>query len=67
MLAHKVDKEPITPEIIKSVMDRDATQQATLADKVFVLCWDSLDFFHYNELAKIKECDVQVLKTTLKY
>ena len=33
MLAHKVDKkEPITPEILKSLVDRYATEQATLAD-----------------------------------
>ena len=32
ILAHKANKEPITLEILKTLVDKYATEQATLAD-----------------------------------
>ena len=61
ILAHKVNKkEPITPEILKSLVDKYAIEQATLADiRTLTICLLGFaGFFRYNELAKIRECDV---------
>ena len=65
ILAHKVNKkEPITPEILKSLVDKYATEQATLADiRTLTICLLGFaGFFRYNELAKIRECDVYFFK-----
>ena len=69
MLAHRVNKkEPITPEILRSLVDRYATEQATLADiRTLTICLLGFaGFFRYSELAKIKECDLQFFEDHLE-
>ena len=69
ILAHKVDKkEPITPEILRSLVDKYATEQATLADiRTLTFCLVGFaGFFRYNELARIKECDIQFFEEHLE-
>ena len=69
MLAHKVNKkEPITPEILRSLVDRYATEQATLADiRTLTICLlGFVGFFRYNELANIRECDLQFFEDHLE-
>ena len=69
MLAHRVNKkEPITPEILRSLVDRYATEQATLADiRTLTICLlGFVGFFRYSELAKIKECDLQFFEDHLE-
>ena len=69
MLSHRVNKkEPITPEILRSLVDRYATEQATLADiRTLTICLLGFaGFFRYSELAKIKECDLQFFEDHLE-
>ena len=61
ILAHKVDKnEPITPEILRALVDKYAKEDATLANiRTLTICLLGFaGFFRYNELAKLKECDI---------
>ena len=69
IFAHKADKkEPITPEILRSLVDKYAITHATLADiRTLIICLLGFaGFFRYNELAKIKECDLQFFKEYLE-
>ena len=69
ILAHKTDKkEPITPEILKALVDKYATTHATLSDiRTLTICLLGFaGFFRYNELAKIKECDLRFFKENLE-
>ena len=63
-LAHKTNKKLITPEILKSSVDKCATTHATLAHiRTLTICLLGFaGFFRYNELAKIKECHLQFFK-----
>ena len=56
ILAHKIDKkEPITPEILKALVDKYTTTHAMLSDiRTLTICLlGSAGFFRYNKLAKI--------------
>ena len=62
ILAHKANKkEPITAEILKALVDKYATEQATLADiRTLTICLlGYAGFFRYSEIAKMRECDMR--------
>ena len=61
ILAHKVvKKEPITPEILKSLVEKFATVDASLSDvRTLTICMLGFaGFLRYSELANLKESDV---------
>lgn len=62
MLAHKVaKKEPITPEILKVLVERFAQEGARLSDiRTLTICLLGFaGFFRYSEMAKLRECDIK--------
>ena len=61
ILAHRVQKkEPITPEILLSLVERFGQQSATLADiRLITMCLVAFAaFLRYSEVAGLKESDV---------
>ncbi len=56
---HTVKKEPVTPEILMSLVERFAGMQATLSEVrgvcLCLLCFAG--FLRHNELAKLRPCD----------
>ena len=59
ILAHKVaKKEPITPQIFKSLVDRFALADASLCDIRTICMLGFTGFLRYSELANLKEADV---------
>ena len=60
-LAHKTTKkEPITPEILATLIDRFGQPQAPLSDvRTLAMCLIGYaGFFRYDELANLKESDI---------
>ena len=55
-------KEPITPEILHSLVERFAQPGASLADvRTITICLLGFaGFFRYNELASLREADVSI-------
>jgi len=55
-------KEPITPEILHKLVERFVQPGASLADvRTIIICLLGFAvFFHYNELASLREADVSI-------
>jgi len=55
-------KEPITPEILHKLVERFVQPGASLADvRTIIICLLGFAvFFHYNELASLREADVSM-------
>ena len=68
MLAHRVAKEPITPEILKALVERFAKHDGTLSNirTLTIIFIGFAGFFRYNELAKLRECDITLLPEYLE-
>ena len=69
MLAHRTQKkEPITPEILKNLVDKLAFPEASLSSiRVVTLCLMGFaGFLRFNEMANIKEADIQIFSDYLE-
>lgn len=61
-LSHRVTKkEPITPEILNELVEKFAKEDASLSDirTISICLLGFAGFFRFDEIAKIKGCDVQ--------
>ena len=69
MLAHRTQKkEPITPEILKNLVDKFAFPGASLSSiRVVTICLVGFaGFLRFNEMANIKEADIQIYSDHLE-
>ena len=63
LLAHRTQKkEPITPEILKNLVERFAPREASLSSiRVVTICLIGFaGFLRFNEIASLKETDVHL-------
>ena len=69
MLAHRTQKkEPITPEILKNLVDKFASLGASLLNiRVVTICLISFaGFLWFGEMANLKEADIQIFPDHLE-
>ena len=69
MLAHRTQKkDPITPEILKNLVDKFASLGASLSNiRVVTLCLISFaGFLRFGEMANLKEADIQIFPDHLE-
>ena len=69
ILAKKTNKkEPITPEILASLVERFAGKEASLSDiRTITFCLLGFaGFFRFDELAKLKETDVAIYESHME-
>ena len=69
ILAHRTQKkEPITPAILEQLVSKFASKEAPLSDiRIVTICLIGFaGFLRFNEIANLKESDVQVFDDNME-
>lgn len=68
MLAHKTQKEPIIPEMLKNLVDKFASPGVSLSSiRAVIICLIGFGgFLLFSEMANLKEADIQTFSDHLR-